>query len=264
MELEYKYGVILVTSVPMRIEPSEKAEMVNQLLFGDLFEILKVKKNWLLIRSCFDFYEGYVSVSSVEIINYKQYKKLITNNSFISKSYSQAVIQSKNKERVIVTAGSTIPGFNGKSSFKIAGKSYRFKGRPTKFDFLNRESLVNCAIQFKNSPYLWGGRTPFGFDCSGFTQIVYKLCGFKIPRDCSKQVREGDVVTWVIEGKPGDLAFFQNNEGLINHVGILMGEGKIIHCSGKVRIDFIDHEGIINCDTKRYTHQLRVVKNLLG
>jgi len=110
---------------------------------------------------------------------------------------------------------------------------------------------------------LWGGRSPFGIDCSGFTQIIYKMAGIKIPRDASQQVHVGTALSFVDETQPGDLAFFDDEEGNIVHVGILWKRNKIIHASGKVRIDNVDQFGIFNVDTKRYTHKMRVMKKII-
>jgi cell wall-associated NlpC family hydrolase len=115
-----------------------------------------------------------------------------------------------------------------------------------------------------NSPYLWGGKSPFGIDCSGFTQMVYKLCGIKILRDAKQQAQQGSALSFIEEAVPGDLAFFDNEEGKIIHVGIVLKNNKIIHASGCVRIDTLDHQGIYNASAKTYTHNLRVIKNILG
>jgi gamma-D-glutamyl-L-lysine dipeptidyl-peptidase len=115
---------------------------------------------------------------------------------------------------------------------------------------------------FEGSPYLWGGKTPFGIDCSGFTQMIYKMNNIFLPRDAGKQVELGRTLNFLNEAKPGDLAFFDNDEGLITHVGVLLGSNKIIHASGMVRKDIIDHQGIFNVDIKRYTHKLRVIKSI--
>jgi cell wall-associated NlpC family hydrolase len=116
---------------------------------------------------------------------------------------------------------------------------------------------------YLNAPYLWGGVTPFGIDCSGFTQMVYKLNGYKLKRDASQQATQGEALSFIEESEAGDLAFFDNEEGKIIHVGIIMSDNYIIHASGKVRIDRIDHLGIYNVDTERHTHKLRVIKKIV-
>jgi cell wall-associated NlpC family hydrolase len=126
-----------------------------------------------------------------------------------------------------------------------------------------KDNLVKTAYQYLNSPYLWGGKTPFGIDCSGFTQMVYKLNGYKLLRDASQQSTQGEVLSFIEESEPGDLAFFDNEEGKIIHVGIMLENNYIIHASGKVRIDRLDHLGIYNAEINRHTHRLRVIKKII-
>ena len=123
--------------------------------------------------------------------------------------------------------------------------------------------MLEFAMRFLRAPYLWGGRTPVGIDCSGFTQLIYKSIGIQIPRDASQQVELGQPLDFASEGQIGDLAFFQNEEGRIVHVGMVCAPGKIIHASGQVRIDKLDDTGIFNCDTGKYSHQLRIIKRIL-
>jgi len=126
-----------------------------------------------------------------------------------------------------------------------------------------KSELIKTAFLYLNAPYLWGGKTPFGIDCSGFTQMVYKLNGHKLLRDASLQATQGEALSFIEESEPGDLAFFDNNEGLITHVGIIMQDNYIIHAHGKVRIDRLDHSGIYNVDSRTHTHKLRVIKKII-
>ena len=116
---------------------------------------------------------------------------------------------------------------------------------------------------YLNSPYLWGGRSPFGIDCSGFTQMVFKLNGIKLPRDAYEQAEIGKTLNFIEETQKGDLAFFDNEEGKIIHTGIIIDKNKIIHSSGKVRIDNLDHYGIFNAETGKYSHNLRLIKKVV-
>ena len=127
----------------------------------------------------------------------------------------------------------------------------------------DKSKLINTAFLYLNAPYLWGGKTPFGIDCSGFTQMVYKLNGYNLFRDASQQATQGEALSFIEESEPGDLAFFDNEEGNIIHVGIIMENNYIIHASGKVRIDRLDHLGIFNPETQKHTHKLRVIKKVI-
>ena len=127
----------------------------------------------------------------------------------------------------------------------------------------NRNYIVSTALTFLNSPYLWGGKTPFGIDCSGFTQMVYKINGYKLSRDAKDQANQGETLSFIEESEAGDLAFFNNDQGDIIHVGIILQNNHIIHASGKVRIDRIDHSGIYNNDLNKHTHSLRYIKKII-
>jgi cell wall-associated NlpC family hydrolase len=116
---------------------------------------------------------------------------------------------------------------------------------------------------FLNSAYLWGGRSIFGVDCSGFCQTVFRFIGIPLLRDAYQQASQGEAIGFLEETKLGDLAFFDNEEGRITHVGMLLDQDTIIHASGRVRMDTIDHLGIVNVDTGLHTHKLRIIKRML-
>jgi cell wall-associated NlpC family hydrolase len=165
----------------------------------------------------------------------------------------------------LIVAGSSLPHFDQAThTFKIGKVTYSIQGNSiSNIGEQVREVIIENALKYFNAPYLWGGRSPFGIDCSGFTQILYKMAGLTIPRDALEQAMLGENLTFVEEALPGDLAFFDNEEGAIIHVGIIWEKNKIIHASGKVRIDNVDHFGIFNIDTGRYTHQMRLMRRLI-
>jgi cell wall-associated NlpC family hydrolase len=144
----------------------------------------------------------------------------------------------------------------------INTENYIFEGLKAS-GITSKQALIQTAYMYMNTPYLWGGKTPFGIDCSGMVQMVYKLNGYNLLRDASQQATQGEALSFIEESEPGDLAFFDNEEGRIIHVGILLEDHHIIHAHGKVRIDRLDHLGIYNVDTQRHTHKLRVIKKII-
>ena len=156
--------------------------------------------------------------------------------------------------------GSILPSFKSGHAL-INNEMYKFDGLTTP-GFVKKEKIVENALMFLSSPYLWGGRSPLGVDCSGFSQIVYRLQGIDLPRDAYQQAKVGTTLSFVEESEPGDLAFFDNQEGVITHVGIILKDNHIIHASGKVRIDRMDQQGIFNSELGIHTHKLRLIKSI--
>ncbi|MGE3825539.1 MAG: C40 family peptidase, partial [Bacteroidia bacterium] len=162
-----------------------------------------------------------------------------------------------------VIAGSTLPAYEHGKLY-VGDEEFSFDGEITHPLSDSIPALVSeYATVFLNAPYLWGGRSVFGIDCSGFTQVVFKMAGIQLKRDAYQQAEQGITLSFVEEAQTGDLAFFDNEEGKIVHTGIVLSQGKIIHASGKVRIDKLDHQGIYNHDTKKYSHKLRLIKRVL-
>ncbi len=260
-----KYAIASSAVIPLRPEASEKSEMLTQIMFGEHLEVFGTIGNWANVRNAVDGYLGWIDKKTLIEIDEKQFHKLNEHGEvYVLSELFSFVTDEKNTE-YILPAGSSLPNFNTKElTFNIAQKQFKLKNTPKENNKSKREIISDSAIQFLNSPYLWGGKNPFGIDCSGLSQVAYKIAGITIPRDASKQVTAGESVSFLSETKPGDLAFFDNEEGIITHVGILLSPNKIIHASGKVRIDTIDHQGIYNNDLNKYTHKLRVVMNMIG
>ncbi|MEZ5082169.1 MAG: C40 family peptidase [Bacteroidales bacterium] len=258
-----EFGICLLSIVPMRREASDKSEMVNQLLFGDLVLIEERKDDWLFIRKAFDNYEGWMDIKQIEVLGEQEFYSLNKTKANYISDLANVIEDKTSKFFIPVVLGSTIRDITN-DNFKISGKDFQYSGilvsgnQPPTFN-----TIYETALLFLNAPYLWGGISPFGIDCSGFIQTVYKLVGINLLRDASQQATQGEQISLIEEAKPGDLLFFDNQEGNIVHVGIMLNDKKIIHASGKVRIDSVDHQGIYNRDLKKYTHSLRLIKRIL-
>ncbi|MFI0429419.1 NlpC/P60 family protein [Mariniflexile sp. HMF6888] len=248
-----QYGICNLSIVPLRNEPTDTSELVSQVLYGDIFKILEQRKSWSKIRLDFDKYGGWIDNKQLLEITEEQYQQLHKETLKLSIDLVE-FIEDNNQQLHPILLGSSL---NGLSILNHKHDGSVIEGKKAK------ENLIKTAFLYLNSPYLWGGKTPFGIDCSGFTQMVYKLNGYKLLRDASQQATQGDPLSFIEESEPGDLAFFDNNEGIITHVGIIMSDNYIIHAHGKVRIDRLDHSGIYNVDSKTHTHKLRVIKKVI-
>ena len=240
--------------VPLRINPSHKSEQGSQILFGEKYIIIDRSVNWVKIRNDFDGYEGWMDGDHHLYFEDEENDKvdiLATRTVFIT----------DNGMPINLEAGSVIYNFNKtENSFSIGNSRFTCKSEVILIPM--NESVSQTAQRFLNCPYLWGGRTSGGMDCSGLTQLVYKLHGYNLPRDSFMQADVGVPVSFLEEANEGDLLFFDDDKGNITHVGLFMGSRSMIHCSGKVRIDRIDHQGIYIQESGRYTHRLRIIKRL--
>ena len=252
------FGICNLSIIPLRLEPNDRSEIVSQVLFGEHFEIVEIVKQWSKIKLQFDDYEGWIDTKQYQIISEENYNTL-TKEAIILNSDLVEYIIAPNNILLPITIGASLSFLNHSD---INANNYDFEGLRVS-GIKPKNDIVTTSFLYLNSPYLWGGKTPFGIDCSGFTQMVYKLNGYKLLRDASQQSTQGEVLSFIEESEPGDLAFFDNEEGKIIHVGIILENNYIIHASGKVRIDRIDHLGIYNAEQNRHTHRLRVIKKII-
>lgn len=261
-----RYGISNLSIIALRSEPREKSEMCTQILFGEHYTILDENSKWCQVKLAFDDYEGWIDLKMVNEIDEETFLSLTSKPAFVTTDVFNIVQPIGGYSDFLIVAGSSLPDFdlNGKT-FRIGNVVYSVQGNSISFSQKEvRQVIIENALKYFNSPYLWGGRSPFGIDCSGFSQVLYKMAGISIPRDASKQSIIGDNLSFVEEAHPGDLAFFDNEDGAIIHVGIIWEKNKIIHSSGKVRIDNVDHFGIFNIDSGRYTHQMRLMRRIIN
>lgn len=257
------FGVCRLSIVPVRADTSDKSEQLTQLLFGDHYEVTGQSKDrkWLRIKINFDQYEGWIDASQHHTILREYFEYLNRAEFKITTDVTASILYNKSPQ--IILMGSMIPIssselFKMEEQFAFNGEAKNL-GQKREFEFLK-----NTAIKYLNAPYLWGGKSPFGIDCSGFAQMVFKICGYRLFRDSSQQANHGKLVKSVDQGKPGDLVFFKNADDKVNHVGILLDDDRIIHASGRVRIDHLNEEGILNLETKIYTHQFAHIRRILS
>lgn len=247
--------ICAVPVAPLRKEASHRSEMVSQLLFGELVEVFETSGDFILVTNAYDAYTGWCQRSQLtEVPHSIQFPEheLLTANFINTGNFRDTPIHlplgipigNWNEVKDI--------GFSFSDDIVIAG-SVPFSA----------SEIVKYTLQYINVPYLWGGRSVFGIDCSGFSQQVFRYFGKRLPRDSGEQAQLGELVGFLAESKPGDLAFFDNAEGNITHVGILLTSNTIVHASGKVRLDTIDQWGIINRETQQRTHTLRIIKRFL-
>ncbi|WP_438961922.1 C40 family peptidase [Nonlabens sp.] len=247
-----KYGICPISVAPMRLEAKDTSEMVSQVLYGEYFKIIEERKKWVKIRLAHDSYEGWVDVKQVFEIESELYHQIDESEQHYAKDLISHITH-HNESLSTITLGAQV------STARVIADTYQLESTSG----TDKADLINNALLLLNTPYLWGGRTPLGIDCSGFTQLIYRLSGFKLLRDASQQATQGEVLSFIEEAEEGDLAFFDNNEGIITHVGLIMRDNYIIHAHGKVRIDRLDQSGIFNVERHLHTHKLRVIKKIM-
>ena len=237
-----RYGICNLSVVPMRKEASHTSELVSELLFNDIYKIIDENDEWLKIQCMYDSYEGW--------IRKLQHNEITDNelNDFISKEKFIVNVPTINYDNMVLSFGSKV--FKHVEGSIPLSKNY------------DSDALIESAFKMLSTPYRWGGKSIMGIDCSAFVQLCAKIAGYKLPRDASQQYDFGDTVTDLSEAQAGDIAFFENKEHRIIHVGILLAKNIIIHASGKVRIDAIDTTGIFNNELNAYTHYLCKIKRI--
>ncbi|QBA63806.1 C40 family peptidase [Muriicola soli] len=250
----HHYGLCALSIIPVRASADQASEQVSQLLYGDLYKITDHRKEWYKIRITFDGTEGWILKNQINPLSKEEYK---AHRGIKDPAHASDLISF-----VSVNTNELIPVLLGSVIEHSETFNHQYEGASVSGN-QEKTQLIETALQYLNAPCQWGGKTPFGIDCSGFTQMVYKINGRKLPRNAHEQAKEGEVLSFVEESTPGDLAFFDDQEGVIKHVGIIMNNNHIIHAFGKVRIDRLDQTGIYDPELGAYTHRLRVIKKII-
>jgi hypothetical protein len=249
-----EYGICNLSVIPMRREPKETSEMISQVLFGETFELMEWGDKWVKIITTSDKYTGWINRLQFTLLGHIGYNQLFCDPAPLTHGAITQAWKLSDNTTLYLPIASSLAFYEG-NRCKIENEKFEIIGPKGYID-----SFANTAKSFLDAPYLWGGRTHFGIDCSGFTQAVFKLQGININRDASAQAEQGKIVDSLQKARLGDLAFFENAQGKITHVGILLNSTQIIHASGKVKIDDMDADGIYSLQLKRTTHKLCLIK----
>ena len=244
--------------VPLRAGPSHKTEMLSQILFGEKYSVTDKAGSWIKIETFFDKYQGWIDMGHLQHSPVEE--------SSGGRVLNRSLLCYKNdKTKLVLEPGCEIfnPDFKA-MGFSAGNNKYTTGGEFSDNFISTNDTVTDLAMKFINSPYIWGGRIPSGIDCSGLTQLVYKIKGIPIPRDSWRQSEAGKTIDFIDQAVAGDLVFFDNEKGKISHVGMILSRGLVIHASGRVRIDSIDHQGIFKAEIKDYSHHLRMIKRIIS
>jgi hypothetical protein len=249
-----QYGICHLSLIPVRTNTDQRAELVTQLLYGEHFKVLERRKAHSRIRNAYDDCEGWADNNQFTVIDEHEFRNIEAAKTKKYASDLVSFIETEQKTLMPLVLGSSV------GPVKLL--KHRFEGASLERQQM-KPNFLDTALQYLHAPYLWGGKTPFGIDAAGFVQMVYKINGYRLLRQVQEQAGQGEALSFIEESEPGDLAFFDNQEGQIDHVGIILGDNHIIHSFGQVRIDRIDHTGIFNRELGSYTHKLRVLKKII-
>jgi len=254
-------GIISIPLVPLRSESHDTSEMITQLLFGECVDVLDVKDKWMYVSNCADGYKGWADRKMIHVLSTSQRDEIAGASSFCVPT-PYIVVQKLSGGNLLLPGGSMLYQLKD-GIFSFAGENYATETLlyPVEHE-KSGEQVCELALQYLNAPFLWGGKSILGIDCSGLVQVVFSMIDIVLPRDAEQQIEHGTVIDFLSEVQPGDLAFFEDNDGAIVHVGIMLNHRQVLHAAGCVKIENMDYQGIISSRTGEYTHKLRLVKRL--
>jgi cell wall-associated NlpC family hydrolase len=259
------YGICHIPLIPVRADASHRSEMVTQLLFGETYRVidLETQADWVKIETISDHYPGWIDRYQLQVLDNVTFKDIQSYPVYLETGLQAIAFNEKRKLFIPFGSRLTCPNPQEAEHCRIGKEDFQLvHSRPVPHGEKQAvEQVFNLAKDFMHVPYLWGGKSQWGLDCSGFTQLLFAACAYALPRDASQQVSQGSPIAFGAH-LPGDLAFFQNPQGRIMHVGIVAPEGNICHASSWVRTDRLDEKGILNQSRNSYSHQLHSLRRI--
>ena len=259
------FGITTAGIVPLRREKSERSVLASQALFGEMMEVTREEGRWCRVRMLHDGMEGWTRREDLVGVDEGFVRRAMEGRPFVTRDMFSIVMREGDWAGQLVPAGSVLPLYEGETGyFRVGDDAYRLVGSLPEAGTGNaREAIARYALMYYNVPYVAGGRSPWGIDNAGLVQMVYRLAGVGVPRQLARWAAEGQTLSFLEEALPGDVVLFGDESGVVTHAGVLWEAGRVIHASGRVRVDKIDHHGIFNEATKRYTHALKLIKRFL-
>ncbi len=255
------FGINLNGLIPLRSEANEGSEQLTQILFGEYFTVDEILERWVHIHNTRDNETGWIDRKMMTPIDEAQFNALADHKpTIVAKPIAYATLSDGSQQPL--PGGSLLPFYDkNQQQFSIGSRTFKFALEDTN-ENKTKADFVDTALAYLHAPYLWGGKNVMGIDCSGLVQVSALICGKQLTRNARQQITFGEQVSFLSEAQPGDIAFFDHDDGYISHVGILLNDHQILHASGEVHIAPIDNQGMKSVITEKYTHSLRLIKRI--
>jgi hypothetical protein len=261
VNIEQDFGVCRLSVVPIWSEPRE-GHQFSQILFGEVYEVITRSKDRkrIQIKTSFDDVQGWIDAAHHVMITSEYFEQATHSDFKITTDIVSTILYKKTTVPIVM--GSIVP-ISTSELFKL-DQQFAFNGEAKPISLKRDGEFVKTIAQrYLNAPEIAGGKNPFGICPHGFIQIVYKISGYALPWSLEQQAMVGKRTETLTQVPAGEIAYFKDQSGKLIHAGIVLDDHRIIHASGQVRIDILDEKGILQADTKIYSHTLDSIRSII-